>query len=197
MLPDYSLHTVNDRAGLEQVASLEIPIRPALILCDEQLIQAGRDPLLEKMRRMANNAPIMVMVANTPETLDIQWLQSGVRGCCPMQIEAEMLNKAVATLLAGETWLPRRLVARVIDNLFEAKDAIEHPPQKQDNRLATLTPREREVAQLVTAGLNNKLIARQLHVTERTVKAHLSNIFQKLNIENRLMLALALKPYFE
>jgi two-component system nitrate/nitrite response regulator NarL len=53
-----------------------------------------------------------------------------------------------------------------------------------------LTPRELEVARMVNKGGNNKSIARTLDISERTVKAHLSSIFRKLNIENRLHLAI-------
>ena len=56
--------------------------------------------------------------------------------------------------------------------------------------VAHLTPRELQVAKMVHLGGNNKVIARELDISERTVKAHLSAIFRKLNIENRLHLAL-------
>jgi two-component system nitrate/nitrite response regulator NarL len=60
----------------------------------------------------------------------------------------------------------------------------------KNKAIAHLTPRELEVAQMVHLGGNNKLIARELDISERTVKAHLSAIFRKLDIENRLHLAL-------
>ncbi|NOR39726.1 MAG: hypothetical protein GQ537_00785 [Gammaproteobacteria bacterium] len=60
----------------------------------------------------------------------------------------------------------------------------------KNESIAHLTPRELEVAQMVHLGGNNKLIARELDISERTVKAHLSAIFRKLDVENRLHLAL-------
>ena len=56
--------------------------------------------------------------------------------------------------------------------------------------LELLTPREREIARLVGEGINNKLIARRLDITERTVKAHLGSVFAKLGVTGRLQLAL-------
>ncbi len=193
-LSGYSLSLINDRVALEQYAVANAAVKPSLVLCDEALIQPGRDPLLTDLGRMAGGMPILMMVADDPEIIDLEWIYCGVRGCCPLMLEANMLHKAVATLLTGEAWLPRRLIAKVITNIFDAATAT--VPLKQDDSLASLTPRECEVAKLVTEGLNNKLIARQLDVSERTIKAHLGNIFQKLGIDNRLMLAMTLKNSF-
>lgn len=196
VLSDYPQCLVNDRVTLEGLAGAEASVRPCMILCDEKLILNGRDPLLTELSRMGDGVPILIMVADDPEDIDIEWLHCGVRGCCSLMLEEAMLHKAVVTLIAGETWLPRRLIAKIITTFVDDIKTNETETIKQGDYLATLTSRECEVAKLVTQGLNNKLIARQLDVSERTVKAHLGNIFQKLDIDNRLMLALTLKNYF-
>ncbi len=193
-LADYPLFLIDDRVALEQYAAANTTVKPSLIVCDEVLIQSGRDRLLTALGQLAGGTPILMMVADDPEMVDIEWIYCGVRGCCLQMLEADMLNKAVATLLTGEAWLPRRLIARVITTVFD--EAVATVPLKQDDSLLLLTPRECEVAKLVTEGLNNKLIARQLDISERTIKAHLGNIFQKLGIDNRLMLAMTLKNSF-
>jgi DNA-binding NarL/FixJ family response regulator len=69
------------------------------------------------------------------------------------------------------------------------------PKQNEENGrqvLAELTDRQREVAQLVASGANNKEIARTLNITERTVKAHLTEVFDRLKISDRLQLAVRL-----
>jgi len=68
-----------------------------------------------------------------------------------------------------------------------------HKPIADIRNYDSLTPRERQIAELVGSGVSNKLIARELNITDRTVKAHLSAIFQKLGMQDRLRLALYIK----
>ena len=102
-----------------------------------------------------------------------------------------MLNKAVQMVCEGEYWIQRKLIAKMINDL--AREIAEsHSPGGRDDSavIDALTPRELEVAKMVRLGGNNKLIARELDISERTVKAHLSAIFRKLDVQNRLHLAL-------
>ncbi len=62
--------------------------------------------------------------------------------------------------------------------------------RNHDPRVDVLTPRERQIIRLIALGASNKEIARQLSITERTVKAHLTNVFQKLGLSTRLQLAI-------
>ncbi len=192
-LPDYRVECAADRTALDSFLYSESAIRPSLFICDSALIHSGRDSLLVELGRISNNS-ILMMVDDDPDMIDLEWIYCGVRGCCLQGVEANMLQKAVASLLAGEAWLPRRLIAKMIAGIL-IPDAATVPLEKQLS-LESLTQRECEVAKLITEGLNNKLIARKLDVSERTIKAHLGNIFQKLNIDNRLMLALALRNSF-
>jgi DNA-binding NarL/FixJ family response regulator len=68
-------------------------------------------------------------------------------------------------------------------------------PGKGDERLGRVTPRERQIVDLLSAGASNKEIAKRLNVTERTVKAHLTAIFRKLGLSGRLQLALFALEY--
>jgi DNA-binding NarL/FixJ family response regulator len=88
---------------------------------------------------------------------------------------------------AGQVWVGApimdRLIQRIQPTENDAKTAL----------LEKLTDREREIAELIGQGLGNKMIARQLDISERTVKAHLSAIFQKTGVKDRLQLALRIK----
>jgi DNA-binding NarL/FixJ family response regulator len=92
---------------------------------------------------------------------------------------------------SGEVWVPRQLIARLVGELARDTTANTHTLKFAGNSsIEHLTPREMQVAEMVHLGGNNKTIARELDISERTVKAHLSAIFRKLDIENRLHLAL-------
>jgi DNA-binding NarL/FixJ family response regulator len=89
--------------------------------------------------------------------------------------------------------MPRTLITRIIEDLArERTPAVSKGTATGGNAVDCLTPRELQVARMVHLGGNNKTIARELDISERTVKAHLSAIFRKLNIQNRLHLALFL-----
>ena len=87
----------------------------------------------------------------------------------------------------GELWIRRGLVPKLVDSLTaDHEDTM----NGATGRFAVLTPREIEIARLIGQGASNKGIARQLSITERTVKAHLTMIFRKTGVEDRVKLAL-------
>jgi two-component system nitrate/nitrite response regulator NarL len=131
-----------------------------------------------------------VIVVDTPplaEEDQVALFKLGVHGFCHQDISAELLVKAVASVVNGELWMQRGLITRIIDELTQGNAGHSLPG---GSVIDCLTPRELEVARMVHKGGNNKTIARKLDISERTVKAHLSSIFRKLNIENRLHLAI-------
>ncbi|WP_043647620.1 response regulator transcription factor [Chitinilyticum litopenaei] len=117
----------------------------------------------------------------------LRLLRCGVRGYCQAAGPAALLEQVLAVVAAGEIWAGRTLVQR----LLQAVQAIQPPrPVDRGAILAPLSEREREVALLAARGAANKDIARQLAITERTVKAHLSAAFDKLAVADRVQLAL-------
>lgn len=118
--------------------------------------------------------------------------KAGVRGCCRNDTEPESLKAIMMAVQQGELWMRRTLIYRLLDQL-------EGQPHKKNNidrallsRLEHLTHREYEIAMRVGKGDSNKRIAQSLTITERTVKAHLTQAFRKMGIMDRLKLALIL-----
>jgi DNA-binding NarL/FixJ family response regulator len=89
------------------------------------------------------------------------------------------LFRAIERVHAGDVWMERRLMAA----LLSGHGAGTHGPQ-----LDSLTPREREVVRLISEGLKNKQIAQRLSVTDVTVRHHLTSVFSKLDVADRLSL---------
>lgn len=94
------------------------------------------------------------------------------------------LNNILQSIISGNIWLGRSLLQKM---LIDISDRVERKNNQFDE---LLTAREAEVAQLASIGKSNSEIAEKLNITERTVRAHLSAIFEKLNVQDRLMLAL-------
>ncbi len=118
-------------------------------------------------------------------------LRCGFRGYGPLEIEAALWPRLLHSLLQGELWMGRSLLSAF---LLELAEQGLRPPmlgRGADGWQHQLTPREREVAMLVASGDTNKEVARRLGLSERTIKDHLTHIFAKLALHDRVQLALA------
>jgi two-component system nitrate/nitrite response regulator NarL len=95
----------------------------------------------------------------------------------------ETLIKAIEAVNAGEVWLDRRMIANVLNTRARSTSAEQ---RRDEERIATLTEREKELIVLVGQGLKNKEIADRLSISEATVRHHLTSILAKLDVQNRL-----------
>lgn len=169
---------------------------PELLLIDLSLSGFISTKEILKLRRLYPWLSILALSASPSQEEALTMLKVGVRGYCSQDIKGELLKKAVERVQQGETWVTRKLIPCLIEEI-----AALYQQNKDDHHLitnmylATLTPREREISTLIGQGANNKIIARKLNITERTVKAHLSEIFRKLSIPDRLQLALLIHGY--
>ena len=96
-------------------------------------------------------------------------------GVVPPDAPSEELGAAVAAVAHGLTVLPKTLAERLLDEPAVTVEALSDP----------LTARESEVLDLLGHGLSNKMIARELHISEHTVKFHISSLYSKLGVSNR------------
>jgi len=165
---------------------------PQLVMIDPLLFRGHVKSTISRISTSSPLSRIVVIIDEADRTLDqMSLFKAGAHGFIADDISPSLLTKAIQSVSKGEVWVPRKLISRLISELARSKAAKEG---RQDlaarETMAKLTPREFEVAQMVHLGGNNKMIARELDISERTVKAHLSAIFRKLNIANRLHLAL-------
>ena len=143
------------------------------------------------LRVLAARAPCVVL-ADVPEDLGaLECLAAGARGYCNSHADARVLKLVADVVMRGGLWVGDSLLKRMVlgvSQLAPAPGPAAAVPGAADE-LAALSRREREVAEAVAGGASNKDVARQLGITERTVKAHLSTIFDKLGVKDRLQLA--------
>ena len=120
-----------------------------------------------------------------------QALEVGARGYIEALSNVDTLQQVAKSVAANAMWLPATLVARMVGAISTL--VKQNESSKVD--LSILTDREREVTETVIKGATNKEIARQLDITERTVKAHLSSIFNKLGARDRMHLMLLVRGH--
>lgn len=166
-------------------------VHAEMLLLDLASAGLGGIKGISKLCRLYPNLPVIVLSAVPSPEEELTALKAGARGYCNQSIGAELLRKAIKRVQQGEVWVTRKLIPSLIEEVAALHQrGIKDSNSLMDKYLSLLTPREREIAALIAQGDNNKIIARKLNITERTVKAHLSEIFRKLRIPDRLQLAL-------
>lgn len=138
------------------------------------------DARLERVR-------VLVLTTFTDEPEVFGALRAGASGFLVKDAEPEELLQAVRTVAAGEALLSPRVTRSVIAH-FVAEQPTDVPGRRASPELDWLTPREREVVQLVTQGLTNDEIARQLVVSPLTAKTHVSRAMAKIGARDRAQL---------
>ncbi len=141
----------------------------------------------------------LVIGSNWPEQKQINVLIHGAAGYCDEIEVPNLLKRAVDSILQGDIWIRRSLVPKMIGILTAqrhsqlSRQAMPVDIDAMICMLDSLSVREMEVANMIRQGENNKRIALAMNISERTVKAHLSSIFRKLEVDDRLRLAIRLK----
>ena len=141
----------------------------------------------------------LILGCDWPEQKQIDILVHGAAGYCEQSEAPKLLKRAVDCILQGDIWIRRALVPKVIGVLTGSLNSA-HTSHISPDELDTLremadslSAREKEVADMIRRGENNKAIAHEMNISERTVKAHLSSIFRKFEVDDRLHLAIRLK----
>lgn len=143
----------------------------------------------ERVSSLARELPQcpLVVVSLAPDGDEaVRAFDRGARGYCHGLSVPALMREVALVVRHGGLWIGPELMGRVIG---AAKRALPAPPPR-DLHPAGLSAREAEVAREVAAGHSNKEIAAKLGIAERTVKAHLSGIFEKLDVRDRLQLVL-------
>ncbi len=166
--------------GAEALRAAE-RLRPDVILMDLVMPKLDGVGAMRELRRRLPESRVIVLTSFADDERLLPAIQAGAAGYLLKDAEPQELARAVRAAHAGEALLDPAVAARLVDAL--AQSAAEEPVER-------LTPREREVLALIGRGLPNKLIARELELSEKTVKNHVSQVLAKLGVSDRTQAAL-------
>lgn len=113
-------------------------------------------------------------------------LRTGAAGYIPKSALAQVMLQAIRLVLAGGQYLPPEFMGLLDERDEPAPPAATPRPAVDSGPLRLLSPRQKQVFRLLAKGLSNKMIARQLDISEGTVKTHVATIFDILNVHNRV-----------
>jgi DNA-binding NarL/FixJ family response regulator len=188
---------IQDEAGIELVGEaadgvdtvrLARELRPDVLLLD--VAMPGMSGL-EVLRELAGDDVFPRTLLLTGEIRDrelAEALELGARGWVSKETVVTTLFKAVRAVVAGEYWIGRDVVSRLLD-LARWDLAADRPSASP---LGLLTPRERDIVEAVASGESNRAVAERLQLSEQTVKHHLTRVFEKLEVASRAELIAAL-----
>lgn len=138
-------------------------------------------------------ARVIVLSSVPDQTEGLRAIHQGARGYCHLYAAPEMLQDVGTVVAQGGLWLGPELVDRIV---AATRELLDRSPAAAETipvvDLSALSARELEVARAVAAGRSNREVAEALFISERTVKAHLSAVFEKLGVRDRLQLTLQL-----
>jgi two-component system nitrate/nitrite response regulator NarL len=165
-------------------------LAPDLAVLDINMPEkSGIDVLRELQSAEEPTTRVVLLTASVQDAQIASAVACGTWGIIRKDAAADELVSCLDQVSAGERWLPDGMVAPALER--------ELARQSESAKYASiLTPREQEVAALVADGLSNKHISRRTGIAEGTVKIHLHNIYQKLNVANRTALATVAQRYW-
>lgn len=152
-------------------------LKPDVVLMDLRMPNMDGLTAIERLRVDQPNIAVVILTTFNEDELMLRGLQAGARGYLLKDTDRNTLFDTIRAAARGETLLKPEIMARVLSQA--------NTPKKESNEPVNLTDRELEVLISVARGERSKEIAVQLGISERTVKAHLASIYNKLGVDSR------------
>ena len=154
-------------------------------------ILAGMPNWLNIVRKFTQQRLPVIVMTNDLKIDELRAaLEAGARGYVEALATKVIIEQVLETICTGGIWLPGQLLSNLVGALSNKKFSNNH-----ECELDVLTKRERQVVDIVVAGATNKQAAESLNITERTIKEHMSSIFNKLKVRDRIQLMLVVKGH--
>jgi DNA-binding NarL/FixJ family response regulator len=179
---------IDEAAALGELTASARRARPDLVMLDLGLPELDGFDGLRRLRQELAGVPIVVLGRGAGRRTILQAIESGAHGFVPDDAAVETIVEALKLVLAGNVYVPAAVLAE--PEAVERPAANDDAPVSASAELAGLTPRQRQVLDLLVRGHSNREIAKQLGVAQGTVRIHVAAILRALNVRNRTQAAL-------
>jgi len=181
------IEVVADVESAEDIVELMWQARPDVLLLDIRMPQGNGLDAVPAVLRISPGTQVLVLTASDEKDEHVRAFKLGAKGVILKDSARQTLIQAIRTVCRGEVWIDPRMSGLLVEELSRPGLDGDSPSVRQENGL---TERELEIVRLVAQGFKNKEVGSTLTISERTVKTHLTNIFQKLGVRDRVGLVM-------
>lgn len=178
---DGSIKVIAEAGDGEECLEKLRECQPQVLLLDINMPKMNGISVLEEIKRQETDLKVLILTVHNDVEYLLRAVDIGVDGYLLKDSESAELRRAIHLVVNGESYIQPRLIPMLNSRLI-ARDS-------DKDKVKLLTQRELEVLKQVANGMINKEIATSLHISERTVKNHISNIFKKIDVSDRTQAA--------
>ena len=173
-----STHVVGTAAGAEEGIAAAEALRPDVVIMDVRLPDGSGVEACREIRSERPDTKVLMLTSYADEEAVFASIMAGAVGYLLKQTSTRTLIEAIERAMRGESLLDPAVTQRVLERVRSGK-------QDEDEELALLSERERKILDLIAEGKTNKEIAKEIFLSDKTVKNYVSSILRKLNMRRR------------
>lgn len=181
LLERHNIDVVGSLGDGNEGIRLAQELKPDIILLDMRMPSLSGLEVLKQLQQNNFEAPIAMLTTSNDERDLVEALRNGAKGYLLKDMEPDDVVAALREIVKGETVVAPNLT-QILARVVKGEPILESEPSPIDD----LTPREAEILSLLAEGQSNKVIARNLGISDGTVKLHVKAILRKLNIHSRV-----------
>lgn len=179
------IEVVGQASDGRETVELAHRLEPDIVIMDVRMPELSGIEATRQIREALPSVQVLVLTAHDDEQYIFSLLEAGASGYLLKTAPVSELVKAIRQVEAGESPLSPSIARKIVVRMSHQEEKSPDSAQENGN-LNDLTSRELEVLRLLAQGMSNRAIAENMSVSERTVHAHLSNIFSKMGVSSRL-----------
>lgn len=180
------LEVVGEAGDGQEALARTLVLRPDILLLDLNMPGLSGLEVARQLQAAKSKTKIIVLTIHDSDNYVLELLKNGALGYLLKDVEPSMLIKAIHVVQEGNIFVYPQLAERLFGGMDDDDDIKEKAREMwRESRSERLTSREMDVLACIAKGFSNQDIAQALFVSEKTVKNHLTNIFRKLNVNDR------------
>ena len=180
--PDFEI--VGEAANGEEAVTQAEALKPDVMLLDINMPKANGIEVASRLKAGCPEVRILALTIHDDQNYMMNMIQSGAAGYLLKDVEPAMMVQAIRRVAAGESYVEPSLTKKLFQGITN-REEHKPPPAPGVMEGDRLSAREIEVLRLIGKGMSNAEIARELYLSEKTVKNHLTNIFRKIDVTDR------------
>ena len=184
---------VGEAANGDEVTTVAERTKPDILLLD---LKMPKGDVVQNLLDVSAKNPttrVIVLTAFSDEESVLNAAKGGAKGFVPKGVPSTTLLQAIKVVHGGGSWIDKEIPSwEVFEEIVREQESARETGPQLDESIRSLTKREMEILRLVAEGLTNEEIGKKIFISEKTVKTHMTNIFDKLKVNNRFKAALLL-----